>query len=317
VSNNKSCMRKTTIGGQALIEGILMRGPRKTCIVVRKGDGELVTKEEPVGSSSHGKWSTLPFLRGPVIFFDSMRYGVSALTYSASFFEDDPNYQPDKLEIWMNKKFGKERANDLMMTVSVVLGIAMPVLLFFMLPTLITGLIDRLIPELNSNIVRNLLEGLVRMLIFLAFIILTSKQSDIKRTYMYHGAEHKTIFCYEKGLPLTVENVRIQPRQHPRCGTSFLFVVMLTSILVLSVFEWSNPLTRLVTRLAMLPVIVSISYEFNRMVGRHDNALTRFLRAPGVFLQRFTTNEPDDSMIEVAIDAIKAVIPENEGEDRW
>jgi len=199
----------------------------------------------------------------------------------------------------------------------VVLGIAMPVLLFFMLPTLITGLIDRLIPELNSNIVRNLLEGLVRMLIFLAFIILTSKQSDIKRTYMYHGAEHKTIFCYEKGLPLTVENVRIQPRQHPRCGTSFLFVVMLTSILVLSVFEWSNPLTRLVTRLAMLPVIVSISYEFNRMVGRHDNALTRFLRAPGVFLQRFTTNEPDDSMIEVAIEAIKAVIPENEGEDRW
>ena len=317
MSNERSCMKKTTIGGQALIEGILMRGPRKTCIVVRKADGELVKKEEPVGSSSHGKWATLPFLRGPVIFFDSMRYGVSALTYSASFFEDDPNYQPDKLELWLNKKFGKERANDLMMTVSVVLGIAMPVLLFFMLPTLITGLINKLLPGLNSNLLRNLVEGMVRMLIFLAFIILTSKQSDIRRTYMYHGAEHKTIYCYEKGLPLTVENVRVQMRQHPRCGTSFLFVVMLVSILVLSVFEWSSPLTRLLTRLAMLPIIVSVSYEFNRLVGRYDNGLTRFLRAPGVFLQKFTTNEPDDSMIEVAIEAIRAVIPEEEGEDRW
>ena len=317
MSENKSCMKKTTIGGQALIEGILMRGPRRTCIVVRKGDGELVVKEEPVGSSSHGKWATLPFLRGPVVYFDALRYGVSALTYSASFFEDDPNYQPDKLELWMDKKFGKKRAEEIMMSLAVVMGIAMPVLLFFMLPTLITGLVDKLLPGLNSNLIRNLIEGLVRMAIFLAFIILTSKQSDVRRTYMYHGAEHKTIFCYEKGLPLTVDNVRIQPRQHPRCGTSFLFVVMLISILVLSVFEWSSPLVRLVTRLAMLPVIVSISYEFNRLVGRYDNGLTRFLRAPGVFLQKFTTYEPDDDMIEVAIRAMELVIPEKQGSDQW
>ncbi len=313
MSKETSCMKKTTIGGQALIEGILMRGPSKTCIVVRKPDGELEFKEEPVGTGSHGKWATLPFLRGPVIFFDSMKYGVSALTYSASFFEDDPNYQPDRLEQWLNQKLGKEKANDVAMAVAVALGLAMPVVLFFLLPTLLTGLLG----NIGSSLLRNLLEGLVRMLIFLAFIILTSRQSDIKRTYMYHGAEHKTIYCYEKGLPLTVENVRVQSRQHPRCGTSFLFVVMLISVVLLSVFTWSSPLQRLLIRLAMLPVIVAVSYEINRLVGRYDNALTRALRAPGVWLQNFTTNEPDDSMIEVGIAALKAVIPEQEGEDRW
>ena len=164
---------------------------------------------------------------------------------------------------------------------------------------------------------RNLLEGVVRILIFLAFIIVTSKQSDIKRTYMYHGAEHKTIACYEKGWELTVDNIRRCSRFHPRCGTSFLFVVMIISILVFSVFTWQSPWVRMALRLLLLPLVVGISYEINRWVGRHDNWLSMALRAPGLFLQRFTTNEPDDSMMEVAIEAIRRVIPENQGEDRW
>ena len=197
---------------------------------------------------------------------------------------------------------------------AVVLGIAMPVALFFLLPTLISGFFGEGLP----GIVRNLIEGCVRMVIFFLFIYLTSKQKDVHRTYMYHGAEHKTIACYEAGLPLTVENARTQTRFHPRCGTSFLFVVMIVGILFTALFAWGdNPLLRMALRLALLPAIVAVSYEINRYAGRYDNVLTRVLRAPGLFMQRFTTFEPDDSMLEVAIAAMNHVIPENEQEDRW
>lgn len=305
---------KTTIGGQALIEGILMRGPRKTAIVVRKPDEEFAIKEEEVGTIRKNPALRLPLIRGVLGFWDSMKYGISALTYSAEFFEEeDPSQQPGKVESWLLRKFGSEKLDKILMGFALVTGIALPVALFILLPTLLAGFL----PAGSSSIVRNLLEGVVRILIFLAFIIVTSKQSDIKRTYMYHGAEHKTIACYEKGWELTVDNIRRCSRFHPRCGTSFLFVVMIISILVFSVFTWQSPWVRMALRLLLLPLVVGISYEINRWVGRHDNWLSMALRAPGLFLQRFTTNEPDDSMMEVAIEAIRRVIPENQGEDRW
>ena len=305
---------KTTIGGQALIEGILMRGPKKTAIVVRKPDGERAVKEEDVGTSRPSKLARLPIVRGVVNFWDSMKYGISALTYSAEFFEEGEEYdQPGKLESWLAGKFGQAKLDKILMGFALALGVVMPVGLFILLPTLVAGML----PQEGSRIVQNLLEGLARIAIFLGFIIVTSKQSDIKRTYMYHGAEHKTIACYESGQPLLVENVRGHSRFHPRCGTSFLFVVMIVSILVFSVFTWSNPWQRMALRLAMLPAVVGVSYEINRWVGRHDNWFSMALRAPGLFLQRFTTNEPDDSMIEVAIEAIRRVIPETKGEDQW
>ena len=305
--------KRTTIGGQALIEGILMRGPKKTAIVVRKKNGEHVIKEEPVGTNSHAAFWKLPFIRGAVNLWDSMKYGVSALEYSASFFEDDEDYVPSKFENWIYGKFGKQKVDDAMMMVAVVIGCLMPVGLFILLPTILAGLFS----FIESNFLKNLLEGCIRIAIFLAFVIITSKQSDVHRTYMYHGAEHKTIFCYEAGLELNVENVRKQSRFHPRCGTSFMFVVVMITTLVMSVFTWKSVWMRLLLRLAMVPVVVGISYEINRAVGRMDNIISKIATAPGLFMQRFTTVEPDDYMIEVAIDAIKRVIPEGEDEDKW
>ena len=305
--------KRTTIGGQALIEGILMRGPKKTAIVVRKKNGEHVIKEEPVGTNSHAAFWKLPFIRGAVNLWDSMKYGVSALEYSASFFEDDEDYVPSKFENWIYGKFGKQKVDDAMMMVAVVIGCLMPVGLFMLLPTILAGLFS----FIESNFLKNLLEGCIRIAIFLAFVIITSKQSDVHRTYMYHGAEHKTIFCYEAGLELNVENVRKQSRFHPRCGTSFMFVVVMITTLVMSVFTWKSVWMRLLLRLAMVPVVVGISYEINRAVGRMDNIISKIATAPGLFMQRFTTVEPDDYMIEVAIDAIKRVIPEGEDEDKW
>ncbi|MBR4878273.1 MAG: DUF1385 domain-containing protein [Clostridia bacterium] len=303
--------KKTTIGGQALIEGILMRGPENTRTVVRKSNKELVIKDEPLGTEKKSAIAKIPFVRGVVNFWESMKYGMAALNYSASFFEDEAELS--KTEKWLNKKLGKENFEKLILGTATVLGIVTPIVLFIFLPTLLAGFFE----SIESSLLRNLVEGLMRVSIFLAFVIITSKQSDVKRTYMYHGAEHKTIYCYEKGLPLTVENVRKQSCHHPRCGTSFMFVVMFVSILVFSLFSWSNPLVRVAMRLALLPVVVGISYEFNRFVGRHDNWLTNLLRAPGMFLQNFTTVEPDDSMIEVAIAAIEGVIPENKEKDNW
>jgi len=310
--DKKSCFR-TTIGGQALLEGIMMRGPEKQSIVVRKSDGSHVVKTEPIKMiSQKHKIFKLPFIRGPINFYYSMKDGVKALMYSADIaFEDIPeeDYKPGFLE----RKLGRKKADEIAMTISLVLGIALPVALFILLPTLVAGLFDSFI----TGVWRSLLEGVIRMIIFFIFIVSTSRMKDIKRTYMFHGAEHKTIHCYENGMELAVENVRKFPKGHPRCGTSFLFVVMIISILVFAFVSWSNPLIRMLLRLLLLPVVVGISYEFNRFVGRHDNKLTQILRAPGIAFQKFTTIEPDDEMIEVAIEALKNVIPEEEGSDKW
>lgn len=311
--NNASCFR-TSIGGQALIEGILMRGPKQQAIVCRTEDG-LVEKVEEV-SLIRDKYPILrwPLIRGCVTFIESMVKGMQALTYSASLIPLEDQEEPDKLDQWIEAHFPAEKAQKLIIGVAVVLGIALSVFLFIFLPALIVGFIK---PLTQSYLVRNLAEGLTKVAILLLYMSLVARTKDIKRLFSYHGAEHKTIFCYEHGKPLTVENVRPESRFHPRCGTSFLLVVVLVSILVNAIVHVSNTYARVGCHLLLLPVVVGISYEINRWCGAHDNWLSSFLSAPGKWLQRITTNEPDDSMIECAIRAMELVIPEQKGTDLW
>lgn len=311
---------RTSIGGQALIEGILMRGPGKQAIVVRRPDGGMEVKVEELKFIKE-RYPILgvPFIRGSVNFIDSLYRGVKALLYSAEFYPDDESMEPSKFELWLEEKLGSERFGKAIVSLTVVLAVCMSVGLFFLLPSLVVGLIQKVIPM--NKLAVSLVEGVIRICLFLVYLYLCSHMEDIRRTFSYHGAEHKTIFCYEKGLELTVENVRKMDRHHPRCGTSFMFVVIFVAILVhaamFSVYTPPNLLVRIILQLLSLPIIVGISYEFNRYAGGHDNALTRFLTAPGLWMQNFTTFEPDDSMIEVAIEAMKQVIPEKEGQDRW
>lgn len=305
---------RTSIGGQALIEGILMRGPTKQSTVVRTEDGFTTKVEEPHFVRERYKILGLPILRGAVVFIESMVYGVRALTYSASLLPEEEQDQPSKFDKWIEEKVGSEKAEKFVISFAVFLGICLSVGLFILLPTLLAGFVTNLT---QSGVLRNLTEGVIRIAIFLAYMYLCTKSPDLKRVFRYHGAEHKTIFCYEKGLPLTVDNVRIQSRFHPRCGTSFLFVVMIISILVFSFLTWNNVWIRMGLRILMLPVVMGLAYELNRWVGRHDNWLSTILAAPGKALQRLTTDEPDDGMMECAIEAIKLVIPEEKGQDAW
>ncbi|MCI7742961.1 MAG: DUF1385 domain-containing protein [Clostridiales bacterium] len=309
-----SCCFRTSIGGQALIEGILMRGPKKQAIVCRTQDG-LVEKTEEL-KFIKDKYPILgwPFIRGCATFLDSMVKGMQALTYSAELVPPEEQGEPDKLDQWIEKHFSAEKAQKLIIGTAVVMGIALAVLLFVFLPAFIVGLIR---PLTESYLVRNLSEGLVRVVILLLYMRLCCCMSDVKRLFSYHGAEHKTIFCYEHGKPLTVENVRQESRFHPRCGTSFLLVVVVVSILVNAVVRLDNTFARMGCHLLLLPVVVGISYEINRWCGRHDNWLSAALSAPGKWLQHMTTNEPDDSMIECAIRAMELVIPEEKGSDAW
>ena len=307
---------RTSIGGQALIEGILMRGPEKQAIVVRSPEG-LVTRVEEL-TLVKDKYPILgwPIIRGTVTFLDSMVRGVKALMFSADYYPDDENTQPSKLDQWLETHIPVEKLQSVLVWVSVLLSLGLTLLLFMLLPTFIAGLFHA-----PHAAVHNLIEGAVKIVIFLGYLILCSRQKDVRRVFCYHGAEHKTIFCYEAGLPLTVENARIQPKHHPRCGTSFLFVVIVVSILcssiVFSYVNWQNLWVRVGMHLLLLIPVVGVTYEFNRFVGRHDNAVTRILSAPGMWLQNFTTNEPDDSMLEVAIEALKLVLPEEQGKDKW
>ena len=321
---------KTMIGGQALIEGIMMRGPQQDAIVVRTKDG-LTVETKPRKLRPKNSPLNLPLIRGVVNFFDSQVAGVKALLQSADLspegFEEE---EPSKLDLWLEKKLGNEKFQKFVLGFGVAMGLGMSILLFFLLPMLIGSLFDQWV---DNNLLLNLIEGVVRMVVFVGYMLLVSRMSEMKRVFAYHGAEHKTIRCYEAGLPLTVENVRKQTRLHPRCGTSFLLVVMIISILVfsvassalLSVFPvleamrggvWYR-IIMISFKLLLLPVVVAFSYEINRWAGRHDNFLTRILTFPGMWFQNFTTNEPDDSMIEVGIASLQAVLPEEEGADRW
>ena len=320
----ENCAKKTLIGGQALIEGIYMRGPDKTATVIRKSDGTHVVREKAYKPAKKKcpifGW---PFIRGIFVFGGAIKDGVSELMFSAENSEIE-EAEPTKFDLWVEKKIGTERAEKFLMGFSVVLGVLLPVALFILLPTLLSSLAD-----FGERFwLRSLCEGVLRMAIFVLFIFSTSRMKDMRRVYSYHGAEHKTIHCYEAGEELTVENVRRHTRKHPRCGTSFLFVVMIISIIFFSFVRtdvwfssvtagWAQTLIRLGSRIVLLPVVVNLSYEFNRIVGRYDNFITKALRWPGVAMQSMTTNEPTDEMIEVAIDALSRVIPENGEDDKW
>ncbi len=329
--NRQVCCEKfrTMIGGQALIEGIMMRGPEKDAVVVRTAEGLQVDvkprKQRP--KSSVLNW---PLIRGAVNFFDAQVTGVKALMVSAEQVEGETAEEPSKLDRWLEEKLGNEKFERLVIGFAVFLGLAMSIGLFFLLPMVVSSFFDQWI---KSTLLLHLVEGLIRMTIFVVYMVLVSRMKEMRRVFAYHGAEHKTIRCYEAGLPLTVENVSKQTRMHPRCGTSFLLVVMILSILVFSVASsallalvpslkamsgtFLYRLVMIAFKLLLLPVVVAISYEINRFVGRHDNWFTRILTAPGMWFQNFTTNEPDDSMMEVGIAALQAVLPEEEGSDRW
>ena len=320
---------KTMIGGQALIEGIMMRGPEKDAIVIRGKDG-LTVEVSPRKLNPPKSFRNWPFFRGVFNFFDAQVTGVKALMRSADLAPEEMQEEPSKFDQWLEKKLGNEKFQQAIIAIAVALGMGMSIGLFYLLPMVIVGFFDNWI---GSTLTLNLVEGLVRMTIFMVYMLLISRMEEMKRVFAYHGAEHKTIRCYEAGLPLTVENVRIQTRLHPRCGTSFLLIVMVISILVFSVAStlllsavpaletirgtFGYRLIMVVFKLLLLPIVVGITYEINRWCGRHDNALTRAMSAPGMWMQNFTTNEPDDSMIEVGIAAVQAVLPEEEGADRW
>ena len=320
---------KTTIGGQALIEGIMMRGPKKDAIVIRGKDG-LTLEVSDRKLSKPGSFKTWPFFRGMFTFFDSQVTGVKALMRSADLAPEEYQEEPSKFDKWLEEKLGNEKFQQAIIGIAVALGLGMSIGLFFLLPMVIGGFFDKWI---QSTVGINLVEGIIRMVIFMVYMLLVSRMNEMKRVFAYHGAEHKTIRCYEAGLPLTVENVRGMTRLHPRCGTSFLLVVMVISILVFSVASsallsifpglgamrgsFLYRLVMILFKLMLLPIVVGVTYEINRWCGRKDNRFTRMLSAPGMWMQNFTTNEPDDSMIEVAIKAVEAVLPEEEGADRW
>ncbi|MCM1149783.1 MAG: DUF1385 domain-containing protein [Butyricicoccus sp.] len=319
---------KTSIGGQALIEGILMRGVDRQATVCRLADGSLETRVEELRLIKE-KYPVLglPFIRGVVNFIDSMAKGMQALTWSAELLPEEAQEEPSKFDKWVEEKLGSEKAEKVIIGVAVVLGLFLAVGLFVLLP----AFLFELLPKSIGLVTRCILEGLIRIVIFLIYMYLCTRVDDVKRMFSYHGAEHKAIFCYEHGLPLTVENVRAQSRFHPRCGTSFLVVVMIISIFVISFMTWvlslipavsalsglAAALVRVLAKLIMLPFIVGITYEINRWVGRHDNAFSAVLAWPGKQLQHLTTNEPDDGMMECAIEALKLVIPDEEGADKW
>lgn len=319
---------KTTIGGQALIEGIMMRGPELDAIVIRGKDG-LKVETTPRKIRPKGSFATWPLIRGAVNFFDAQVVGVKALMRSADLSPEETQ-EASKVDQWLEKKLGDEKFQKLVIGVAVAMGLAMSIALFFLLPMIIGSFFYNIV---ENNLLQNLIEGFVRIIVFVVYIFLVSKMSEMKRVFSYHGAEHKVIRCYEAQLPLTVENVRLQTTKHPRCGTSFLLVVMILSILVFSVAStilltvvpeleticgpFLYKVLMIAFKLLLLPLVVAISYEINRWVGRHDNVFTRVLTGPGMWFQNFTTNEPDDEMIEVGIASLEAVLPKETGADRW
>lgn len=307
---------KTSIGGQAVIEGVMMRGPDKTAMAVRQPNGEIAL--ELWEGSPHTAWykNTL-FVRGIFNFIDMMKLGYKCLMKSAELSGSDMmDEEPSKWEKKLNDMFGDKLMN-IVAAVAMVLGVGIAVTLFMALPTVLSKGANYLAGGIIPNIGLSFLEGGLKIIIFILYLSMVRKMPEMKRMFSYHGAEHKTIACYEAKEELTVENVRKYTRFHPRCGTSFLLIVLIISILVFSVVTWQNGFIRVALKILLLPFVVGIAYEIIKLAGRYDNGLTRVISAPGLCLQRLTTNEPDDSMIEVAIASIKPVIPTQEGADKW
>ena len=306
---------KTQIGGQALIEGVMMRGPKTEAMAVRLPSGEIDVEQWELKPA--GWYKKVPFIRGPFNFVSSMVDGYKCLSKSADkSMQGLPEEEPSKAEKWITEKLG-DKLMAVVMVIASVLGIALALGLFILVPATVTKIISKFValPDLAKNVI----EGLIKMAVFIVYIALTALLKDIRRTYEYHGAEHKTIACYEAGEELTVENVRKHRRFHPRCGTSFMFLVLFISIVVTSLFriQWGNLWLRVVLKLCILPVIVSVAYELIKLAGRYDNIFTKIISAPGLWIQRLTTREPDDSEIECAIAAFMPCIPEEKGSDRW
>ena len=296
-----------------------MRGPKEYAMAVRKPDGEIIVEKRPVASVlQKSKILKLPIIRGCISFFESMITGVKALMFSAEFFDvEGEEESQSKFDKWLDEKFG-DKIKDIVIYVSVVLSLVFSVALFFLLPNFITELVAKLTNIDVDGTLRTVIEGVIRMAIFLSYILLVSQMKDIKRVFMYHGAEHKTIAAYENGVELTVENARKNPRLHPRCGTSFLIFVMIISVIVFMLIpkglSWYN---RALFKILLLPVVAGVSYEIIKFAGRHENWFTKIISKPGMWLQYITTREPDDSQLEVAIASLKAVLTENKEDDKW
>ena len=306
---------KTSVGGQALMEGIMMRGPQKICVAVRKPDGTIETKLEEV--PHHGIWTKIPLVRGAISMIESLILGYRYMMYSAqvSMGDDyDPEEEETAFEKWVGDHLGK-KAEDVLLAAAAVIGGLFAILLFTVLPTVLVGGLNHLVPLGRWGKV--VLEAVLKVAIFLSYMVAISKMKEIHRVFEYHGAEHKTIACYEAGDELTVENVRKYTRFHPRCGTSFLILVVIVSVFLYSVLPWSSTGLRVVFKLLLLPVVMGISYELLKWCGRSDNLATRIIRQPGIWVQHLTVFEPDDSMIEVAIAAVTPVLPEDPEEGKW
>lgn len=310
-------MKKTTIGGQALLEGLLMIGPQYRAIAVRKPDGEIVIDKKP--QKPKGKFSKIPIIRGAVNLFSQMVIGVKALMYSADFIELDDGekaYEPSKFEQFLDRRFGNKVA-DIAIYFSVILSLVFSVCLFILLPNFIANFIPLDRDTSTGVVILNLIEGAIRVGIFIGYLALVSLLKDMKRVWEYHGAEHKTIHCYEHGDELTVENVRKYTTKHPRCGTSLFFTIMIISILIFAFTGWHNVFLNALIRILLVPLVAGVSLEIIKFAVKHDNWLFKIFSAPGLMFQSFTTREPDDSQIEVAIAAFNEVLPVEEGTDEW
>lgn len=320
--NNKE-IKKTSIGGQAIIEGVMMRGPHKTAMAVRKSDGEIIVETNDNGTGQKNRLLKLPIVRGCVNFFESLVIGMKALMFSADQVDIEDEEEPEsKFDKWLEDKFG-DKIKDIVIYVSIVLSLVLSIALFILLPTVLTRGIEWVLKTTpfsaaaGTKLFTSITEGIIKLVIFIGYLALVAQMKDIKRVFEYHGAEHKTIACYEHGEELTVENVKKHTRFHPRCGTSFLLFVMIVSIILFAVLPKTGVFLRMAMRLLLLPVVAGISYEIIKLAGRSDNACVACLSKPGLWLQRLTTREPDDSQIEVAIKSMEAVIPENSEEDQW
>ncbi len=303
--------KKTSIGGQALLEGIMMRGPKRSAMAVRNPQGEIVIEEWDTAGVNRARFFKLPFIRGIFNLIDSLRIGYRCLMRSADIagLEEETDKENPK---WTDRLF-----NAILMPLSVVLAVVICFGLFLYAPAQLYTWLCIPFPALKDMyMLRSAFEGILRIALFVGYVLATSFSKDIRRTYMYHGAEHKTIFCYEAGLPLTVENIRKQSRFHPRCGSSFMSLILIVGIIISFFIHIQNPLLRACVKLPLLPVITGIGYELIKLAGRKDNALTRIISAPGMWLQHITVKEPDDDMIECAIRAMELVIPDD-GSDQY
>lgn len=299
-------MKSSGIGGQAVLEGIMMKNGDRYAVAVRKPDGEIAVDEQEYRSIAKYRWMRLPFLRGIFNFVDSLIIGMKTLTFSASFYGEEEETEESKTSkpSFLERHMSEEQLEHFMMTISVVFSIVLSIAIFMVLPVAVAGFFRRFT---DSSFLIALIEGLLRIGIFIAYVGLISLMKDIRRTYMYHGAEHKCINCVEHGLPLTVENVRISSKEHKRCGTSFMLIVMVLSIFIFMFLRIDNLLLRMLSRVLLVPFIAGISYEFIRLAGRSENPVVNSLSRPGLWLQGLTTKEPEDSMIEVAIAAVECV----------